>query len=488
MFDELSNRFEDAVKALRGEATINENNIDIALKEVRRALLQADVSLSVVKEFVEEVRQKSIGTEVVRGVNPGQKFIQVVHEQLVDVMGGENAPLANSPNKPTVVLMAGLQGAGKTTAAAKLGLFLKDKGRKTLLVAADVYRPAAIDQLITLGDQIEVDVFSAGNEIKPEEIAELGLKKACDEGFDTVLVDTAGRLQIDNEMMDEMVRIREAVNPHEVLLVVDSMIGQEAAELTNSFHKKVGITGAVLTKLDGDSRGGAALSIRKVSGQPIKFIGTGEKVEALEAFHPERMASRILGMGDVLTLVEKAQKEVELADAEIMQKKLQEATFDFSDFVKQMRLIKRMGSLGGLVKMIPGMNKIDDGMIKSGEDQLKRIEAMIGSMTPDERNKPELLAAQPSRRSRVAIGSGHTAAEVDKVLADFQKMRGLMKQLSSGGGLPGMGGGFPGMGGGPGAMMPGMGANQFQGRGGTANSGPPRRKRPIKKKKGFGDL
>ena len=487
MFDELSNRFEDAVKALRGEATINENNIDLALKQVRRALLEADVSLSVVKDFVEEVRQKSFGTEVVRGVNPGQKFIQVVHEQLVEVMGGANAPLANIENEPTVVLMAGLQGAGKTTATAKLGLYLKEQGRRPLMVAADVYRPAAIDQLMTLGKQIDVEVFSLGDQLKPEEIASSGLLKAKEEGFDTVLVDTAGRLQIDTDMMDEMVRIRSAVQPQEVLLVVDSMIGQEAADLTNSFHKKVGITGAVLTKLDGDSRGGAALSIRQVSGQPIKFIGTGEKVEALQPFHPERMASRILGMGDVLTLVEKAQKEVELADAEVMQKKLQEATFDFSDFVKQMRLIKRMGSLGGLVKMIPGMNKIDDGMIKSGEDQLKRIEAMIGSMTAEERSNPELLSAQPSRRSRIAIGSGHNAADVDKVLADFQKMRGMMKQLANGGGIPGMGG-LPGMGGQQG-MMPGIGNNQFQARGRSGNtSSAPKRKRPIKKKKGFGDL
>ncbi len=478
MFDELSARFEDAVKGLKGEAQISESNVDNALKEVRRALLEADVSLGVVKEFVEEVRQKAIGAEVVRGISPGQKFIQVVHEQLVEVMGGSNEPLANLVNEPTVVLMAGLQGAGKTTATAKLGLYLKEQGRKALMVAADVYRPAAIEQLCTLGSQIDVEVFNLGAELKPEEIAAAGLQKARDEGFDTVLVDTAGRLQIDTAMMDEMVRIRSEVQPNEVLLVVDSMIGQEAADLTKAFHEKVGITGAVLTKLDGDSRGGAALSIRKISGQPIKFIGTGEKVEALQPFHPERMASRILGMGDVLTLVEKAQKEVEIADAELMQKKLQEATFDFSDFVKQMRLIKRMGSLGGLMKMMPGMNKLDDGMLKSGEEQLKRIEAMIGSMTPNERTQPELLAAQPSRRRRVALGSGHSAGDVDKVLTDFQRMRGFMKQMATGGGLPGMGGLGGGM---PGGMpSTGKGGN----RGGVA----PRRQRPLKKKKGFGDL
>mgnify|MGYP003310288499 FL=1 len=482
MFEELTNQFEDAVKAFKGEAKISEENVDEALKQVRRALLDADVSLSVVKEFIDEVRVKAVGTEVVRGIDPGQKFIQVVHEELVNVMGGENDPLANSEQQPTVILMAGLQGAGKTTATAKLGLLLKEKNKKPLLVAADTYRPAAIDQLVTLGKQIDVEVFNLSSNLKPEEIAKKGLEKAKKEGFDTVLVDTAGRLQIDTDMMGEMVRIKEAVQPDEVLLVVDSMIGQEAADITRSFHEKVGITGAVLTKLDGDSRGGAALSIRKISGKPIKFIGTGEKVEALQPFYPERMASRILGMGDVLTLVEKAQKEVEIADAEIMQKKLQEATFDFSDFVKQMRMIKRMGSLGGLLKMIPGMNKIDDGMIKSGEDQLKKIEAMIGSMSVEERNKPELLAAQPSRRRRVASGSGHKPADVDKVLADFQRMRGLMKQMSTGGGLPGMEGGLPG--------MPSQGANPYQSRkgkgGGPASA--PRRQRPVKKKKGFGDL
>jgi signal recognition particle subunit SRP54 len=433
-----------------------------------------------VREFIEEVRSKALGAEVVRGVSPDQKFIQLVHEQLVETMGGGNAPLAHAETPPTVILMAGLQGAGKTTATAKLGLHLKEKGSRALMVAADVYRPAAIDQLHTLGRQIGVEVFSLGAEAKPEEIAAAGVARGREEGFDTVLVDTAGRLQIDAAMMGEMVRIREAVRPDEVLLVVDSMIGQEAAELTRAFHEQVGITGAVLTKLDGDSRGGAALSIRKVSGAPIKFIGTGEKVEALQPFHPERMASRILGMGDVLTLVEKAQKEVELADVARMQQKLQEASFDFSDFLQQMRLIKRMGSLGGLMKLIPGMNKIDDGMLKQGEQQLKKIEAMIGSMTEAERRQPELLASQPSRRRRIAAGSGHAPADVDKVLADFQKMRGFMQQMSRGGmpGMPGMGGfpGMQGMGAAPG--MPGAGKGAH----------PPRAAKPAKKRKGFGQL
>ncbi|MDP4830750.1 MAG: signal recognition particle protein [Cyanobium sp. MAG_185] len=481
MFDELSQRFEEAVKSLRGQAAITETNVEGALKQVRRALLEADVSLPVVQDFVEEVRRKAVGAEVVRGVSPDQKFIQLVHEQLVETMGGENAPLAagGKPGAPSVVLMAGLQGAGKTTATAKLGLLLKEQGRKALLVGADVYRPAAIEQLKTLGAQIGVEVFSLGTDAKPEDIAAAGIAKAREEGFDTVLVDTAGRLQIDTSMMEEMVRIRQAVQPDEVLLVVDSMIGQEAADLTRAFHEQVGITGAVLTKLDGDSRGGAALSIRKVSGAPIKFIGTGEKVEALQPFHPERMASRILGMGDVLTLVEKATKEVELADVARMQQKLQEASFDFSDFLQQMRMIRRMGSLGGLMKLIPGMNKIDDGMLKQGEVQLKKIEAMIGSMTEVERQQPELLASQPSRRRRIASGCGHSSAEVEKVLADFQKMRGFMQQMTRGGGMPGMPG-MPGMGGMPG--MPGMPGPM--GGGGAGQ----RVAKPAKKRKGFGQL
>ncbi|WP_295475760.1 signal recognition particle protein [Synechococcus sp. UW140] len=472
MFEELSQRFEDAVRGLRGQGAISENNVDAALKSVRRALIEADVSLQVVQDFVADVRSKALGAEVVRGISPDQQFIKLVHNELVEVMGGANAPLAQAATKPTVVLMAGLQGAGKTTATAKLGLHLKEQGRKALLVAADVYRPAAIEQLQTLGRQIDVEVFSLGADQKPEDIAAAGVAYGREQGFDTVVVDTAGRLQIDTAMMAEMVRIRTAVTPDEVLLVVDSMIGQEAAELTRAFHNQVGLTGAVLTKLDGDSRGGAALSIRKVSGAPIKFIGTGEKVEALQPFHPERMASRILGMGDVLTLVERAQKEVEIADVEKMQRKLQEASFDFSDFVQQMRLIKRMGSLGGLMKMIPGMNKIDDGMLKQGEAQLKRIEAMIGSMTQQERENPDLLASQPSRRRRIAVGSGHKPAEMDKVLADFQKMRGFMQQMSRGGGMPGM----PGM-----PAMPNMGGQKAPGK-------PAKAYKPEKKRKGFGQL
>ena len=482
MFEELSQRFEAAAKSLRGQAKISETNIEIALKDVRRALLAADVSLSVVKPFLATVREQALGADVLRGVSPDQQFIKLVYEALVEVMGGANAPLNQASSGPSIILLAGLQGAGKTTAAAKLGLHLKEKQLRPLLVAADVYRPAAIDQLHTLGRQVGVDVFSLGPDEPPEAIAAAGLKKAQEENFDVVLVDTAGRLQIDEDMMAEMVRIRAATNPHEVLLVVDAMIGQEAAVLTRAFHEQVGITGAVLTKLDGDSRGGAALSIRQVSGAPIKFIGTGEKVEALQPFHPERMASRILGMGDVLTLVEKAAKEVEVADIEKMQKKLVEARFDFADFLQQMRLIKRMGSLGSLMKMIPGMAKIDDGLLQQGEAQIKHVEAMIGSMTHEERKDPGLLAASPSRRRRIATGSGHTAAQVDKMLADFQRMRSLMQKMSRGGGLPpGIGGGMPGF---PQPSRAGMGGHHGKGRGVAVRSRP----KTGRKRKGFADL
>ena len=427
MFDELSARFEDAVKGLRGQDTISETNVESALKDVRRALLEADVSLPVVKDFVAEVREKAVGAEVVRGVSPDQKFIQVVHEQLVEVMGGDNAPLAKAAEAPTVVLMAGLQGAGKTTATAKLGLHLKDQGRRALMVGADVYRPAAIDQLRTLGGQIGVEVFSLGAEAKPEDIAAAGLAKAKAEGFDTLLVDTAGRLQIDSEMMEEMVRIRTAVQPDEVLLVVDSMIGQEAAELTRAFHDQVGITGAVLTKLDGDSRGGAALSIRKVSGQPIKFIGTGEKVEALQPFHPERMASRILGMGDVETLIEKAEEAFEQEQAEEAAARLMDGTFTLEDFLEQMQQIKKMGPIGNLMGMMPGIPKeardveIDDGHIA-------RLEGIIRSMTPAERRDPDIIDG--SRRQRIAAGSGMQPSDVKNLLDQFGQMRKMMKQFA----------------------------------------------------------
>ncbi|MBD0336507.1 MAG: signal recognition particle protein [Cyanobacteria bacterium Co-bin13] len=493
MFEALSERFESAWKTLRGQDKISESNVQEALREVRRALLEADVNLQVVKDFVSDVQEKALGAEVISGVNPSQQFIKIVNDELVKLMGETNEPLADAREKPTVVLMAGLQGTGKTTASAKLALHLRKNDRTTMLVATDVYRPAAIDQLVTLGKQIDVPVFEMGADANPVDIAREGVAKAKEAGVDTVIVDTAGRLQIDPTMMAELANIKQAIQPDEVLLVVDAMTGQEAANLTRTFHEEIGITGAILTKMDGDSRGGAALSVRQISGKPIKFVGVGEKVEALQPFYPDRMASRILGMGDVLTLVERAQEAVDIADAEKMQEKILQAKFDFDDFLKQTRLMKSMGSLGGIMKMIPGMgNKISSEMLEQGEAQLKRVESMINSMTREERKNPELLSSSPSRRRRIASGSGHGEKDVSKLVSDFQKMRSLMQQMGSGQmGFPGMGGGFPGMGGGGG--LPGMGGG-FPGMPGGPQpgfrnpGGQGKKQKKQKKKKGFGQL
>ncbi len=468
MFDSLAENLESAWKKLRGQDKIKSSNIQDALKEVRRALISADVNVQVVTNFVREVEETAQGAGVISGVRPDQQFIKVVYDELVKTMGQTNVPLAHAKEAPTVILMAGLQGAGKTTATAKLALHLQKENRSTLLVATDVYRPAAIDQLVTLGKQINVPVFELGIDANPIEIARQGIAKARELGVDTVIVDTAGRLQIDESMMDELANVKIAINPDEVLLVIDSMTGQEAANVTLAFHEKIGITGAILTKMDGDTRGGAALSVRAVSGQPIKFVGVGEKVEALQPFYPERMASRILGMGDVLSLVERAQEEFDIADAEKMTEKIMEARFDFDDFLKQMRMIKNMGSLGGLLKMIPGMGKISGEQLKQGEDELKKAEVIISSMTKMERGDPDLLAKTPSRRKRIAKGCGRTESEVNKLIADFTRMRTMMQQMTSGN--------FPGM---PG--MPGMGSSTGMGGGGGM-------RKPKKKKKGFGTL
>ncbi|MBS3025716.1 MAG: signal recognition particle protein [Dolichospermum sp. DET50] len=482
MFDALSDRLESAWKKIRGQDKISQSNIQDALREVRRALLEADVNLQVVKDFISEVETKAQGAEVIAGVRPDQQFIKIVHDELVQIMGEENVPLAENVGKTTVILMAGLQGTGKTTATAKLALHLRKQDRSCLLVATDIYRPAAIDQLLTLGKQIDVPVFELGIEADPVEIARQGVERARAEGINTVIIDTAGRLQIDEDMMAELARIKEIVQPDETLLVVDAMTGQEAANLTRTFHDQIGITGAILTKMDGDSRGGAALSVRQISGAPIKFVGVGEKVEALQPFYPDRMASRILGMGDVLTLVEKAQEEINLEDAEKMQEKILSAKFDFTDFLKQMRLLKNMGSLGGIMKMIPGMNKLSDDQLKQGETQLKRCEAMINSMTGKERRDPDLLSSSPSRRRRIASGSGYREGDVSKLVADFQKMRSLMQQMGQGG-IPGMGGMFGG-----GNPLAAGGNRPAAGWRGYPGGAPPAKKKKEKKKKGFGTL
>jgi signal recognition particle subunit SRP54 len=478
MFDALADRLEDAWKKLRGQDKISESNIKETLQEVRRALLAADVNLQVVKGFIKDIEQKALGADVISGVNPGQQFIKIVYDELVTLMGESNVPLAQADTEPTVILMAGLQGTGKTTATAKLALYLRKENRKALMVATDVYRPAAIDQLKTLGQQIDVPVFALGTDADPVEIARQGVEKAKELGVDTVLIDTAGRLQIDPTMMAELARIKATVNPDDTLLVVDAMTGQEAANLTHTFHQEIGITGAILTKLDGDTRGGAALSVRQISGQPIKFVGVGEKVEALQPFYPERMASRILNMGDVLTLVEKAQEAIDIADVEKMQNKILQANFDFDDFIKQTRLMKNIGSLGGLLKMIPGMNKLSSTDIEKGEKELQRTEAMISSMTIEERKNPDLLAKSPNRRRRIAKGSGHSESDVSKLITNFTRMRSMMQQMGMGG-MPAMSG-MPGMGG-------GMFGNPTQP--GFRGYNPAGKKiKKKKKKKGFGNL
>ena len=483
MFDALAERLEDAWKKLRGQDKISQSNIQDALKEVRRALISADVNLQVVKAFIDDVAVRAQGAEVITGVRPDQQFIKIVYDELVKVMGETNVPLAQADTSPTIVLMAGLQGTGKTTATAKLALHLRKQNRTCLLVATDVYRPAAIDQLITLGQQIDVPVFELGTDTNPVEIARQGVARARETGVDTVIIDTAGRLQIDQDMMAELAQIKKTVQPQETLLVVDAMTGQEAANLTRTFHEQIGITGAILTKLDGDTRGGAALSVRQISGQPIKFVGIGEKVEALQPFYPDRMASRILGMGDVLTLVEKAQEEIDLSDAEKMQEKMLKAQFDFSDFLKQMRLLKNMGSLGGLMKLIPGMGKLSSDQLQQGETKLKQSEAMINSMTPEERRNPDLLAGSPSRRRRIARGSGYTERDVSNLVSEFTKMRNLMQQMTQGR-MPGMAGG------GMGDMFGGMGGGRPSQPGwrGYSGSAAPKKKKTEKKKKGCGQL
>lgn len=486
MFDALADRLEDAWKKLRGQDKISKTNIQEVLTEVRRALLAADVNLQVVKNFIAQVEEKALGADVISGVNPGQQFIKIVYDELVEIMGESNSPLNQSKQGPTVILMAGLQGTGKTTASAKLALYLRKQKRSCLMIATDVYRPAAVDQLITLGKQIDVPVFELGTQAKPVEIARQGIQRAKELGVDTVIVDTAGRLQVDTDMMAELAEIKKTIQPHETLLVVDAMTGQEAANLTKTFQEKIGITGAILTKLDGDTRGGAALSVRQVSGQPIKFVGVGEKVEALEPFYPERLASRILNMGDVLTLVEKAQEAIDVADVEKMQAKMMSAKFDFNDFLKQMKLLKNMGSLGGFIKMIPGMNKLSALDLEKGETELKRTEAIINSMTLEERQDPDMLAKSPNRRRRIAKGSGQKEEEVSKLIKNFTRMRSMMQQMTTGGGLPSM----PGMPGGLGGLMGGLGGGQqtppgFRGYSGGAQ---PKKSKPKKKKKGFADL
>lgn len=443
MLDNLGGRFQEIFKKVKGHGKLNEDNIKAALKEVRLSLLEADVNYKVVKEFVNKIKEKAIGEEVMSGINPGQQFVKIVNDELVELLGGTNARLTKAPKAPTVIMLAGLQGAGKTTFAAKLAKFLKKQGEKPYLVGADVYRPAAMKQLQVLGEQIDVPVYVEEGSKDARGICDNGLAIAKENKATYVILDTAGRLHIDESLMDELRDIKKATRPQEILLVVDAMIGQDAVNLAESFNNTLSIDGVVLTKLDGDTRGGAALSIKAVVGKPIKFVGVGEKIDDIELFHPERLVSRILGMGDVVSLVEKAQEAIDEDDAKSLEEKIKNQSFDLEDFLKQLQNIKKLGPIGNILKMLPGVGDIGD--LAPAEKEMKKVEAIIQSMTKKERKKPEILKA--SRKKRIAKGSGTEVSDVNKLLKQFEQMKQMMKMFSGGNmpSLPGMKGGRRGM-------------------------------------------
>jgi len=427
MFDNLSEKLERAFKVLKGHGKINEINVAETLKEVRKALLDADVNFKVAKNFTDTVKEKALGQNVLTSLQPSQLLIKIAHDELSALMGGtkEDIYLGGSP---TIILMSGLQGSGKTTFTGKLANYLKTKkGKSPLMVACDVYRPAAIDQLHVLGEQIQVDVFSNREEKNPLKIAEAAIKQAKENGNSVVLIDTAGRLAVDEVMMTEIAELKKTIKPNEILFVVDSMTGQDAVNTAKAFNDRLDFDGVILTKLDGDTRGGAALSIKSVVNKPIKFVGTGEKMDALDVFYPERMADRILGMGDVVTLVERAQEQFNEEEARKLSKKIASNKFDFNDFIAQLQQIKKMGNLKDLVGMIPGVGKAVKDM-DINDDAFKGIEAIISSMTPEERNKPELLNG--SRRQRIAKGSGQGITEVNKLLKQFEETRKMMRMMN----------------------------------------------------------
>ena len=443
MLENLGNRFQDIFKKIRGHGKLSETNIKDALREVKMSLLEADVNYKVVKDFTNKISEKAIGTEVIRGVNPAQQFIKLVNDELVELLGGTSSKLTKGLRNPTIIMLAGLQGAGKTTFAAKLAKFLKKQNEKLLLVGVDVYRPAAIKQLQVLGQQIGVDVYSEENSKDVVGIATRAIEKAKEINATYMIVDTAGRLHVDEILMEELKELKKAIKPQEILLVVDAMIGQDAVNLAESFNNALSVDGVILTKLDGDTRGGAALSIKAVVGKPIKFIGVGEKLNDIEIFHPDRLVSRILGMGDVVSLVEKAQEVIDENEAKSLEEKIKSQKFDLNDFLKQLQTIKRLGSLGGILKLIPGMPKIDD--LAPAEKEMKKVEAIIQSMTKEERKKPDILKA--SRKIRIAKGSGTDVSDVNKLLKQFEQMKSMMKMFSSGKmpniGAMGKGGKFP---------------------------------------------
>lgn len=430
MFETLGNRLQSVFDNLQRRGKLTEDDVDKAMREVRLALLEADVNFKVVKQFIKRVRERAVGQEVMRSLTPGQQVVKIVHDELANTLG-ESGRLSLGLQSPAVIMLVGLQGAGKTTMAGKLALHLRKEGRRPLMVAADVYRPAAIEQLQTLGKQLDIPVYDEGPEAHPVHVAKNAVQHAVRNNITTVILDTAGRLNIDEMMMNEIKAIKEAVQPIETLLVADAMTGQEAVRVATDFDEAVDITGLIMTKIDGDARGGAAISMREVTGVPIKFLGTGEKLNAIEVFHPDRLANRILGMGDVMTLIERAQTEMDQQEAQEAGERLLKGQFNLEDFLSQMQQIKKLGPIGQLMEMIPGMNKMaKDVDLTGAEDDLKRIEAIIQSMTPLERRNPKILKA--SRKRRIAAGSGTTVQEVNMLLRQFRDMQRMMKQLKKG--------------------------------------------------------
>ena len=422
-FEGLSSRLQEITKKLKGEARITENNMKEMLREVKLALLEADVNYKIVKEFINNVQEKALGQEVMKSLKPGEQVVKIVKDELVELLGGTESKINISPNPPTVIMLVGLQGSGKTTTAGKLANFLRKQGKKPLLVACDVYRPAAIKQLQVVGGQLNIPVYSEENVKDVVGIAKRAISNAISKLNDVVILDTAGRLHVDEELMQELQNVKISVRPHEILLVVDSMTGQDAVNVANEFNSKVGIDGVILTKLDGDTRGGAALSVKKVTGAPIKFAGVGEKLSELEVFHPDRMASRILGMGDVLSIIEKAEASLDLEEAEKLEAQLKKNRFDLNDYLAQLKQVKKMGSFSSILKMIPGMNKLGD--IKVDDKEFDKIEAMINSMSAEERANPKILNG--SRRKRIAKGSGRQVSEINRFIDSFEMTQKMMK-------------------------------------------------------------
>ena len=429
MFETLGDRLQNAIHKIKGYGKITEDNISEMMREIRLALLEADVNYKVVKEFTNTVKEKALGEEVASSINPGDLFVKIVKDELTELLGGESKPL-NLSGSPAILMLVGLQGSGKTTTAGKLANFLRKKhSKKPLLVACDVYRPAAIDQLKQLGKQLNIDVYEEGKK-DPIDIAKNAIKHAKENKNDYVIIDTAGRLHVDEELMDELDNIKDAVNPGEILLVIDSMMGQDAINVITGFNDKLPLTGVILTKLDGDTRGGVALSVRHLTNVPIKFVGVSEKLDGLDSFDPERMAGRILGMGDIISLVEKATESIDEKEAEKTAKRMQQGKFDLEDFLSTMKQMKKLGPLENLIKLIPGAKKMGLGDVKIDPKQMAHIEAIVLSMTPKERRNPDIIKA--SRKSRIAAGSGTSVQEVNKLLQQFDQMKKMMKQFSNG--------------------------------------------------------